>query len=225
MGKSVLTAAKSVNTRPVQARLEAFGRAHHAYAAAQGKVEEAEAALAAAQAKVVERDRAQDEAVESLARALIAEGQSRDKPFAGCNGPTPAALMHMPPAQEAQQIHVLVTALQRNPGLSKATREALDAADKAARAVEKALAPIEALQEALRQARRSRDALAPTWDKDLAALRRGARAAIDDGEPYLHATLFQSVPRNGSRNGKNKHASDNPPAPTPPTPPAPSTTN
>ena len=90
--------------------------------------------------------------------------------------------MHLPPAQEAQQIHALVIALQRNPGLSKATQEALDAADKAARAVEKALAPIEGVQEALREARQSRDALAPTWDKALAALRRGARAAIDDGE-------------------------------------------
>jgi hypothetical protein len=220
LGSTVLTAAKSVNTRPVQARLEAFDRAQRVYAAAQGKVDAAEAALGAAQAKVAERDRKQDEAVESLARALIAEGQSRDKPFAGCNGPTPAALMHLPVAEEAQQIHARVIALQRNPGLSKATQQALDAADKAARAVEKALAPIEAL----RRARQSRDALAPTWDKALAARRRGARAAIDDGEPYLYATLFQQAPRNGSRNGNSKHAPENPPTPAPPAQPVPSPT-
>jgi len=125
-----LTAAKSVNTRPVQARLEAFERAQRAYAAAQGKVDAAEAVLHAAQAKVVQRDAEQDEAVDGLARALITDGQSRVKPFAGCGGPTPAALMHLPAAEKAQQIHALVTALQRNAGLSKAAQQACEAADK-----------------------------------------------------------------------------------------------
>ncbi|HEX7422961.1 MAG TPA: hypothetical protein VF311_03605 [Terriglobales bacterium] len=216
LGGMVLTAAKSVNTRPLQARLEAFGRAQRGYAAAQGKVDAAEAALHAAQAKVAHRDREQDEAVDALARALISEGQSRAKPFAGCGGPTPAALMRLPVAEQARQIHALVTALQRNAGLSKAVQQASDAADKAARAAEKALAPIEALQVALSQARQARDALVQTWEKTLAALKRGARAAIDDGEPYLYTTLFGQAARNGGRNGK--HAPDNPP-PAPPVPP------
>ncbi len=214
LGGAVLAAAKSVNTRPVRARLGAFDRVQRAYAAAQTKVDAAEAALHAAQAKVAQRDREQDEAVDGLARALIAEGQSRAKPFAGCGGPTPAALMRLPVAEEARQIHVLVTALQRNAGLSKAAQQACDAADKAARAVEKALAPIEALQAALSQARQARDALVQTWEKALAALKRGARAAIDDGEPYLYTTLFGQAARNGSRSGK--HAPDNPPPPVPP---------
>jgi len=207
-----LTAAKSVNTRPVQARLEAFDRAQRAYAAAQGKVDAAEAALHAAQAKVAQRDGEQDEAVDGLARALITDGQSRVKPFAGCGGPTPAALMHLPAAEEARQIHALVTALQRNAGLSKAAQQACEVADKAARAAEKALARIEALQAALSQARQARDALVQRWENTLAALKRGARAAIDDGEPYLYTTLFGHAARNG------KHAPDNPPTPAPPVP-------
>jgi len=211
-----LTAAKSVNTRPVQARLEAFERAQRAYAAAQGKVDAAEAVLHAAQAKVVQRDAEQDEAVDGLARALITDGQSRVKPFAGCGGPTPAALMHLPAAEKAEQIHALVTALQRNAGLSKAAQQACEAADKAARAAEKALARIEAQQAALSQTRQARDALVQTWERTLAALKRGARAAIDDGEPYLYTTLFGQTARNGSRNGK--HAPDNPPPPAPPMP-------
>lgn len=222
LGSTVLAAAKSTNTRPVQARLEAFDRAQHAYAAAQAKVDAAETALAAAQTKVAQRDREQDEAVESLARALIAEGQSRAKPFAGCGGPTPAALMRLPVAQEAQQIHALVTALRRNPGLSKATQQAMDATDKAARAAEKAAAPIEGLQAALREARQARDALVQAWQEALAALKRGARAAIDDGEPHLYATLFGQTTRPASRNGRP--TPDTPPMPAPPAAPVPTTT-
>jgi hypothetical protein len=45
----------------------------------------------------------------------------------------------------------------------------------------------------------------------LGAKRRGARAAIDDREPYLYTTLFGQAARNGGRNGK--HAPDNPPPP------------
>jgi hypothetical protein len=51
----------------------------------------------------------------------------------------------------------------------------------------------------------------------LFPLKRGACAAIDDGEPYLYTTLFGQAARNGGRNGK--HAPDNPPPPVPPVPP------
>jgi DNA repair exonuclease SbcCD ATPase subunit len=204
-------AAKSVNTRPIQGRLDVFERAHRTYVTAQDKVEAAEAALGAAQTKLLQRDRERDEAVELLARALIAEGQSRTKPFAGCGGPTPAAIKSLPAAQEAQQIHALVTALQRNPALTKATQQAMAAVDKAATAVEKALALISTLDATLSQARQARDALSQTWEKALAALKRGARAAVDEGAPHLYATLFGQTTRTGTRNGK--HAPDPAPAP------------
>ena len=64
--------------------------------------------------------------------------------------------------------------------------------------------------------RQAREALVQTWVKTLATLKRGARAAIDDGEPYLYTTLFGEAARNGGRN--SKHAPDNPPL-APPVPP------
>jgi hypothetical protein len=219
LGTAVLTAAKSVNVKPVKARLDAFQRAQRAYAGAQDKVEAAEAALHAAHERLAQRDREQDNAVDVLARALIAEGQSRSKPFAGYGGPTPAVLINMPAGEAAQQIHALVTALQRNSGLSKATQQAIAAADKAAHATEKVLAPIEALQATAREARQARDALAQSWDKAVAALKRGARAAIDDGEPYLYAMLFGQGAR-ASRSSKPAPDIAPPPAPTPPVPSA-----
>ena len=221
-GAAVLTAAKSANVKPVQARLEGFARVQGDFAAAHARVEKAEAALAAAEARVAQRDREQDEAVERLARALINEGQSRTKPFAGCGGPTPAALMRLPVAQEAQAIQALVTALGRSPGLSKATQQAMSAADKAAHLVEKALEPIAGLQAAVDAAREARDALTPTWDNALAALKRGARAAVDEGAPHLYATLFQPPARNSKRARHTSPVPVTPPAP-PPAPPVAST--
>jgi hypothetical protein len=217
MGIAVLTAAKAINTKPVRARLLAFIRAQGDFATAQTKVEKAEAALSAAEASVVECDQQQDEAVEVLARALINEGQSRTKPFAGCGGPTPAAIMHLSMAQEAHAIQTLVAALKRSPGLSKATQHAMTGAERAAQAVEKALEPIVALQAAVNAARQARDALIPTWNNALAALKRGTQAAVDEGEPHLHAALFPPPAHKGHRNGKrtpNTPPSSAPPAPT-----------
>ncbi len=128
-------------------------------------------------------------------------------------------LIHLPVTEAARQIQALVTALQRNPGFTKPTQQAIVAADAAARAVQKALEPAAGLQAALRDARQQRDALGPTWQKALEALKRGARAAIDDGEPYLYATLFPPAPRAASRNGKA--APNGSPTPTPPAPVAP----
>jgi hypothetical protein len=64
---------------------------------------------------------------------------------------------------------------------------------------------------------RSLHAAHQTWEKTLGALKRGARAAIDDGKPYPYTTLFGQAARNGGRN--RKHAADNPPPPAPPVPP------
>lgn len=215
-GDAVLMAAKTVNTKPVQARLDAFASTHNAFAAAQARADKAEKALAAAQAKVLQRDREQDEAVEMLARALVNEGQSRARPFAGVGGPTPAAIMRLPVADEAKAIHTLVAAFQRHNGLARATQDAIQRADKAARAIEKAVEPIAALEAAVDKARQARDALISAWDNNLAALKRGARAAVDDGEPHLYAALLPPLPRNGARNGKR--APKPLPAPPPPAP-------
>ena len=68
--------------------------------------------------------------------------------------------------------------------------EAAQAADKAAIVVEETLAPVAKLQDSVRHARRMRDALGQGWESALAALRRGAHAAADEGAPDLYAALF-----------------------------------
>ena len=53
-----------------------------------------------------------------------------------------------------------------------------------------------------------RDAVAQGWESALAALRRGTRAAGDEGAPDLHATLFPPV----VRVVKSKAPAEEPPA-------------
>jgi hypothetical protein len=212
-GAAVLAAAKVVDLRPVKARFTAFQRAHAMYVQAQGKVDAAEEQLRAAQARLGERDAVQDEAVEVLARALVAEGQPRANPFAALGAPAPKALQRQPTIDEAKVIHRLVAAVQRNKGVSKATLQAAQAVEKAALAVEQAAAPIAKLQAAAREARHTREAIAQTWETALAALKRGARAASDDGAPQLYATLFERPSRSSGKAAK----------PAPSTPPGPTT--
>jgi hypothetical protein len=68
-----------------------------------------------------------------------------------------------------------------------------------ARVVEQALAPVANLQESVRDARRMQDAVGQGWESALAALRRGTRAAADEGAPELDATLFPPVARAATR--------------------------
>ena len=204
-GASILAAARAIDTRFVKARLAAFERAHRAYADAQQKVDNAEAQLSAAQGRLGERDAVQDEAVEALAVALVADGQPRLNPFAAFAAPAPTAIMRLPVADETKAVHALVSAVQRNKSVTKPTLQAAQDLDKAACAVEQALAPLAALEAAVRTARHTRDAVGQTWETALAALKRGARAASDDGAPQLYATLFER-PTRPTNNGKSTPA-------------------
>ena len=195
LGVSVLAAARAVDTRLVEARLASFDRAHRSYVSAQREVDTAESQLRAAQARLAECDVIQDEAVETLARALVGDGKPRANPFEPCGAPPPSALTRLPFAEAAQAVHQLVAAVQRGKGASPVTLEAATAAAEAARTVEEACAPTASLQDTVRDARRMRDAVAQGWESALAALRRGCRAAADDGAPDLYATLFPPVVR------------------------------
>ncbi len=116
--------------------------------------------MGAAQTRLGELDADQDEAVDALARALVGDGQPFANPF-GAFGPLPPRkLMAQPVADEVKAIHQLVTAVQRGKGVSKPTLRAAQTAEKAARAVEQQLAQIEKLQESIREARHTRDAVA-----------------------------------------------------------------
>src|SRR5207237_841858 len=92
LGASILSAARGVDTRLVKIRLGRFERTHGNYVTAQRKVDVAESQLRAAQARLAEYDAVQDDAVEALACALVADGQPRETPFEVIGAPLDGAL-------------------------------------------------------------------------------------------------------------------------------------
>ena len=70
-------------------------------------------------------------------------------------------------------------------------------------------------QAAGREARHARGDAAQAWETALAGLKRGARAALDDGAPHLYVTLFERPGMPSPRKAKPT------PTPAPPAPPAP----
>jgi hypothetical protein len=215
-GEAILTAAREADVRLVKTRLTRFERANRAYVDAQRRVEAAEADLHAKQARLNERDVEQDQAVDALGRSLIADGQAARNPFRLFGGPPPIRLMRLAFGDEAKEIRRLAVAIRGSKTRSKPTLVATQAAVRAAKAVEQAMGPVARAQNAVRRARHKRDALAGTWESALAALKRGTRAAADEGAPELHAVLFGRPARSGS------HETKPVPAPVPPAPePAP----
>ena len=132
---------------------------------------------------------------DKVTSVLERDPQPRASPFRGFGVPSPAVLQRLAAAAEAKAIHKLVAAVQRIEGCAAATLEAAQAADAAASAVEEAMASMLPVETALRTARQARDDVGQQWDRDLAALKRQAQAAADDGAPHLHAALFPSVGR------------------------------
>jgi len=189
-GESILSAARAIDTSLVKARLERFERAHQDYADAHRKVEAAEGQLRMAEIRVETCDAVQDKAVAALAGALIADGQPYANAFAPFGALPISKLTRLLPRKEAEAVHDLVAAVQRDTRLSPTTQKAAQAADKAARAVEQALVPFQNMQKGVREARRMRDVHAQAWDTGLAALRHDAQAAARDGTPQVYAALF-----------------------------------
>jgi hypothetical protein len=201
-GAAILAVAQVAAVRPVSSRLTAFASAHRQYLDAHLQIDTAETQLREAQAQLVLRDAEQDAAVETLARALVAEGQPRRNPFAAFAADAPAQLKEMPCAAEATAIHQLVAAVRRHPSVGQTTLQAAHTTEDAAQRVEAALAAVTMLQRTLRSARRARDERAQAWDTALAVLKRGARAAADDGAPGLYKTLFATTAPAARSNGK-----------------------
>src|SRR4051812_21509180 len=81
LGASVLSAARVVDTRSIQDRLERFERVHGEYVDAEQKVEAAKAEVEAAHALVSVSGTRQEKAVETLARTLVTDGEARANPF------------------------------------------------------------------------------------------------------------------------------------------------
>lgn len=212
-GEAILAAARAVDTRLVKARLTAFERAQRDYAAAHAKVQDAEGKLSAAQVRLGELDADQDAALDAVARALINDGRPRLNPFSGLAAQAPGAMMKLAFADEAAQIHQLAGTLRGTQGISKATLTAAAAADKAATVVERGIAELTSLQAAINTARHNRDAVAQTWATAVGALKRGAKAAADDGGTDLYRVLFElAAPATPSRRRPVKGKATQPPA-------------
>ena len=220
-GESVLSAARALDTSLVKARLERFERAHQEYADAQQKLEAAEGQLRTAEGRVETCDAVQDKAVAALAGALIADGQPIANALAPFGAPPIGKLTRLLPGKEAEAVHDLVAAVQRDGRLSAATLKAAQAADKAARAVEQALVPLQKMQRGVREAQRMRDVRAQAWDTALAALRHDAQAAARDGMPQVYAALFP--PSRPTAKPKTPAVNPTPVTEPPAAPPAPAT--
>ncbi len=191
-GAVILAAARTADTRLIKDRLAVFDRAQHGYLQAHSKLQETEAEVEKAQTLFRTEQRG---LVDSLARALLADGQPLRNPFAAFGDVKTGALMNMAPADATKALPELVAAMRRSKALGKTTLQVVQSAEKVARGMEPALLRLEALRTASRDARAARDAVAQAWETALGALKRGARAAADDGAPKLYATLFERPAR------------------------------
>ncbi len=195
IGAAVLAAAEVVDTRLVRDRLARFAQIHARYLAAQRTVAAAVAELTAAEARLAQCDRAQRVCITRLAGALIADGAPRRNPFRALGLPSPALLPRLAVAAEVRALDRLVQHARRAHRSSRLVQQHADRAAAAASATRQAIATLGELRGAAAGARVARDALAPSWDRALGALRRGTQAAADDGAPHLHGALFGGVSR------------------------------
>jgi len=170
-GAPTSAAASTADTRSSQAHLAVVGGAQLICSTAQKRLRAAEEILSAAQARLVELQVEQDEAVDALVHALIDDGLSHCNPFATFGPLAPRALTTLPLAEQTKAIDQLVAAIQRSKSASKPTLQAMQAAKRAARAVDQALAHLDTSQAAVGRARHTRDALIQKWAAAVAAFR------------------------------------------------------
>ncbi len=191
-GDTVLERAKTVDTKPVEARLSAFRKAHAAYAKAEREVRAAEAAQFAQESKVAEADVAQDAAVDALASAMAGDGAPRVSPFKklGKFG-APSDIKVMAYEKEATLCAALAkAALAWKPGTAK-TKAAAKKLAGAAAAVKAALKPTHGLRKQKLAAIARRDGFGQTWSVAFEKLKNAARTAEDDGARGLFEALFR----------------------------------
>lgn len=191
VGLSILAAARTINSKLISARLAAFEAAQNGYQDAHEKVGGAEMRQRTAKTATKELVADLRKALQAVIRGLINDGQPRLNPFEAFGVAAPAALMALPIAEKAQTIHRLVAAIQREAEhFSKATLDATQALDAAVQAVERGMSLIESRGAAVLDARHARDAAGKTWTNAFRSLKRGARAAFDDGGAQIYEILF-----------------------------------
>ncbi len=216
-GNHVLDAAESLGaaqTKTIAERLAALKKAHAGYIGADKAVKAADAALRAQQAKVGEADVTQDEGVDALATAVIGEGMPRMTPFKPFGFGAPGSIKRMGYTAEAKEVIALAAAvLKHKPALAK-SRKAATALAAAGKAVLAAAAPLADLEAKRKTAASKRAALDLAWEKAFAAVKRGARAAADEGALDLYDALFGSAPAKPKAAKKTKPDPAKAPTPT-----------
>ena len=190
-GDSLLEAAAAHDTGRVKARLAHFAAAHRALSKAQQALDAAESTLSARRERVAERDVDQDDCIDRVASALIGDGLPRVNPFKALSASSPTTLKSLGYAAEAKALAALTARARKRKDLSTRTLATLTAAEKAAKAVTAALAAVEPAKRKSDGARTRRDALVQPWETSFASLKRGARAAEDEGSVGLFAALFE----------------------------------
>lgn len=205
-GVAILAQLKAQDTTRIDERLAVFEKTHVALEKAQVVFSTAEAKLKEARAEGKKCDAEQDHAVEMLARALVADGHARSKPFVAFGGLPPGKLKGLPPTEEARAIHALVGEMKKGKNLSATTLAAAAAADLVAAKVEALPKNISKLEAAASEARRIRDGWNQEWDTSEAALRRLARLVEQEGGPPLYSRGFGQRPRATSKSQKAKEA-------------------
>lgn len=213
-GEHILEAAKSVATKPIKAKLDAFRAAHVAYVKAHASTEKAEASLAGGEAKVGDADGVQDALVRTLAAKMIGDGAPKANPFKMFGLPPPTTVVPMAVEKEVTVTKALAARASKWAAASKETKAVAAKLGAASAAVSKAIGQLGALRKGRSAAIAQRDALGVAWVRALAQLKNAARAAEDDGAAGLFAALFEV-----SKPAPRKRAKAKPPS-QPPTPPA-----
>ena len=107
-GAAIVAAGETVDVTVIRKRFDAFAAAHYAYLGTHGTVKAALATLRQRRAVVEQLDRKQDEAVERVAKRLVADGHTRANPFAAYGVDAPSAVMALNFGEKAEAIHTLV---------------------------------------------------------------------------------------------------------------------
>ncbi len=201
-GKVVLAAAQSVDTTLVAARLAAFTQAHAQFLEAVERINVAQAGIDNAEALVRERSALHDTALGKLIAQLVVDGHPRINPLTSYSAETPSGIAEMPPAARSTVVRELLGNVLRDERLSAGSRDAANACADATAALDEALSSLTQAETTAADLRHSRDAVADRWDDAFAALKRGARAAADEGAAGLYGALFDRLAKPATSKGR-----------------------
>lgn len=190
MGELVLLAADRADVSLVEKEVAGLAEAHQRFVAAQSNVDAAQGRVRAEVGKLSGHIDRQDDLLEPLLVALVADGHPRLDPLAAFGGGKPSSFQRLGYKSRQKAFRKLVTAILGNGSPSEATVAAAMALERSVDELERCLEPVEPLEAELRTARRKRNLESDAWDTAYAALRSAARHASFAGAKELYGELF-----------------------------------